>query len=69
MLTAISIDNKHRAVVLEVEGIDPADFEAAVMGVLTCAVRLGADTPINIQEDSAINAADPEPECETESEG
>lgn len=58
MNTTINIDNKHRAVVLEVEDINPADFESSVMAVLSCAVRLGADTPINIQEDSAINADD-----------
>lgn len=68
MHTAISIDNKRRAIVLETEDIAPENFKEAVMSVFACAKRLGADSPIEVQEDSLMDFSDPEPECETESE-
>lgn len=64
MNTTINIDNKHRAVVLEIEDIDPADFEDAVMKIFACAVRIDAATPIDVCEDSAMNADNLETESE-----
>ena len=68
MQTSVSIDNKHCAVVLEMEGIDPAKLPDIIMAVFSCAIRLcGADSPISVQEDSQINSSDAETEYETES--
>lgn len=67
MQVTTSIDNKHRAVVLEFEDIDPANFKDVVLGVLSCAIRLGADSPISVKEDSQMNLSDAEPKSETES--
>ncbi|MDE6535885.1 MAG: hypothetical protein K2K82_07765 [Muribaculaceae bacterium] len=67
MFTQIAINNKARSIYVEVEDIDPADFEDAVMKVFAFTSRLGATSPVVVQEDSALNA-DPEPECEPESE-
>ena len=66
MFTSIAINNEARSIFLEVEAIDPADFEDAVMKVFAFTSRLGATSPIVVQEDSALNAE--EPECETENE-
>ena len=63
MYTSIAINNKARSIFVEVEDVDPADFEDAVMKVFAFTSRLGATSPIVVQEDSALNAEETEPEC------
>lgn len=67
MFTAIAINNEKRSVVLEVENIAPENFQEAVTKVFACARSLGADSPIEVQEDSLMDFSDFEPECVTES--
>lgn len=60
MFTNIAINNKGCSVVLEVEDINPAEFQEAVMKIFACAQRLGADSPIEVQEDSLMDFYEPE---------
>ena len=63
MQTIVNIDSKSGTAVLEVEGIDPANYDDVVIKVLACAVRIDATQAVEVRYDSAIN-----PECETERE-
>lgn len=58
MFTNIAINNKGCSIVLEVEDIAPAEFSEAVMKIFSCATRLGADSPIEVQEDSLMDFSD-----------